>query len=100
MINLFKQIRNKIMTAELIEKEKIDVSKIINANTILPEESLRRLQSAGRLGNEFKAKATITFNTTDGAKKVDTTVWLVTEKYIQLKNNIHIPIKCIFDIEF
>lgn len=88
------------MIAELIEKEKIDVTKIITANNSLPEESLRRLQTAGRLGNEFKAKATITFNTTDGPKKVNTTVWAVTEKYIQLKNNIHIPIKCIIDIEF
>jgi hypothetical protein len=88
------------MTAELIEKEKIDVAKIIPADAILPEDSLRRLASSGRLGNEFKAKATITFNTTEGYKKVSTTVWSVTEKYIQLKNNIHIPIKCIVDIEF
>lgn len=88
------------MTAELIEKEEIDVSKIITADNALPEESLRRLASAGRLGNEFKAKATITFNTTDGPKKVETTVWSVTEKYVQLKNNIHIPIKCIIEIEF
>jgi hypothetical protein len=88
------------MTAELIEKEKIDVSKIIPAANGLPEESLRRLSTVGRLGNEFKAKATITFNTVDGPKKVSTTVWSVTEKYIQLKNNIHIPIKCIVDIEF
>ena len=88
------------MTAELIEKEKIEVEKIIPADTSLPEESLRRLASAGRLGNEFKAKATITFNTTEGHRKVYTTVWSVTEKYIQLKNNIHIPIKCIVEIEF
>jgi hypothetical protein len=88
------------MTAELIEKEEINVSKIIPAENPLPEESLRRLASAGRLGNEFKAKATITFNTTEGPKKVSTTVWAVFEKYVQLKNNIHIPIKCIIDIEF
>lgn len=89
-----------IMNAELIEKETIDVTKIIPAETSLPEESIMRLASAQRLGNEFKAKATITFNTKDGARKVYTTVWAVTEKYIQLKNNIHIPIKCVIDIEF
>ncbi|RZL46825.1 MAG: hypothetical protein EOP00_13770 [Pedobacter sp.] len=88
------------MTAELIEKELIDVTKIIPADTNLAEESISRLASAQRLGNEFKAKATITFNTIEGAKRVYTTVWSVTEKYIQLKNNIHIPIKCIIDIEF
>lgn len=89
-----------MMTAELIEKEEIKVSQIIPATTKLPEESLRRLATATRLGNEFKAKATITFNTTEGPKKVYTTVWFVTEKYIQLKNNIHIPVKCLMEIEF
>lgn len=88
------------MTAELIEKEEIDVSKIIPAETNLSEELSIRLAATQRLGNEFKAKATITFNTNEGPKKVTTTVWSVTEKYIQLKNNIHIPIKCIIDIEF
>lgn len=88
------------MTAELIEKEEIDVSKIIPADTQLSEELKNRLIATQRLGNEFKAKATITFNTTEGYKRVTTTVWSVTEKYIQLKNNIHIPIKCIVDIDF
>lgn len=88
------------MTGELIEKEAIDVSKIIAAETPLSDELINRLTSAQRLGNEFKAKATITFNTTEGHKRVSTTVWSVTEKYIQLKNNIHIPIKCIVDIDF
>lgn len=88
------------MTAELIEKEEIDVAKIIAAGTTLPEESLRRLASADRLGNEFKSKATITFNTKEGYRRVNTTVWSVTEKYLQLKNNIHIPIKGIVDIDF
>lgn len=88
------------MTAELIEKEEIDVANIIPADTALAEESLRRLASVDRLGNEFKSKATITFNTRDGYKRVYTTVWSVTEKYLQLKNNIHIPIRGIVDIDF
>lgn len=88
------------MTIELIEKEAIDVTKIIKSETDLSGELIDRLASAPRLGNEFKSKATITFSTTDGPKKVVTTVWSVTEKYIQLKNNIHIPIKSLIDIEF
>ena len=88
------------MTTELIEKEAIDVNKIITADIGLSTELLDRLATAPRLGNEFKSKATITFNTTEGPKKVSTTVWSVTERYIQLKNNIHIPIKSLIDIEF
>jgi len=88
------------MTSELIEKEEIDVTKIIAADTNLSEEIINRLASAPRLGNEFKSKATITFNTIEGPKKVSTTVWSVTEKYIQLKNSVHIPIKSVIDIEY
>ena len=88
------------MTIELIEKEAIDVAKIIPAASMLSAELTEKLASAPRLGNEFKSKATITFNTTEGPKKVSTTVWSVTEKYIQLKNSVHIPIKSIIDIQF
>ena len=88
------------MNAQLIEKEAIDVAKIIPADSYLSEELISKLASAPRLGNEFKAKATITFNTVDGPMKVETTVWSVTEKYIQLKSNVHIPIKCIIDVSF
>lgn len=87
------------MTVTLIEKEEINVNKIIPAETNLTEELKVRLLATQRLGNEFKAKASITFNTIDGSKKVITTVWSVSEKYIQLKNNIHIPIKSIIDID-
>lgn len=88
------------MNAELIEKETIAVDKIIPATTTLSEELSNKLFTTSRLGNEFKSKATITFNTTDGVKKVNTTVWAVTERFIQLKNNVHIPIKSIIDIDF
>ncbi|WP_443939607.1 hypothetical protein [Pedobacter sp. MW01-1-1] len=88
------------MTIELIEKEHLDYVNIINAKEDHSEELKTKLIEAQRLGNEFKAKATITFNTTIGPKKVYTTVWAVTEKYIQLKNNIHIPTKSLIDIDF
>lgn len=88
------------MNVELIEKETIAVDKIIPATTKLSEELINKLSTTSRLGNEFKGKATLTFNTTDGPKKVYTTVWAVTEKFIQLKNNVHIPIKSLIDIDF
>ena len=88
------------MNVELIEKEAIEVDEIIPAETMLSEELLNKLSTTSRLGNEFKGKVTITFNTKEGAKKVSTTVWAVTEKFVQLKNNIHIPIKAIIDLDF
>lgn len=88
------------MLGELIEKESIEINKIIPAEQNHTEELRNKLNSAQRLGNEFKSKADITFNTNEGAKTVTTTVWSVTEKYLQLKNGIHIPLNSLIDIDF
>ncbi len=88
------------MPIEIVEKEHISYLNIINAREDHSHELQTKLDEAQRLGNEFKSKAVITFNTTIGPKRVDTTVWSVTEKYIQLKNNIHIPLKSLIDIDF
>ncbi|WP_053058371.1 MULTISPECIES: hypothetical protein [Pedobacter] len=88
------------MPIEIVEKEHIGYLNIVNATEDHGTELKSKLEEAQRLGNEFKSKAIITFNTTIGPKKVDTTVWSVTEKFIQLKNNIHIPIKSLIDIDF
>jgi hypothetical protein len=88
------------MLGELIEKEAIDISRIVPADENHTEELNGKLISAQRLGNEFKSKADITFNTKEGPKTVSTTVWSVTEKYVQLKNGIHIPLKSLIAIDF
>ncbi len=88
------------MLGELIEKEAIEVSEIIAADENHTEELRDKLNAAQRLGNEFKSKAEITFNTKFGPKTVETTVWSVTEKYIQLKSGIHIPLTSLIDIDF
>ena len=88
------------MLGELIEKESILASEIIPAAQNHTEELRGKLHSAQRLGNEFKSKADITFNTIKGPKTVNTTVWSVTESYIQLKNGIHIPLNSLIDIDF
>ncbi|MHA4895274.1 hypothetical protein ACXZ1K_11015 [Pedobacter sp. PWIIR3] len=88
------------MLGELIAKESIEISKIIPAEQNHTEELRSKLNSAQRLGNEFKSKADITFNTKDGPKTVNTTVWSVTEKYVQLKSGVHIPLSSLIDIDF
>ncbi|MES2455724.1 MAG: hypothetical protein V4594_09300 [Bacteroidota bacterium] len=88
------------MLGELIQKEAIEVNKIVPADQNHTEELRSKLNSAQRLGNEFKSKADITFNTKEGPKTVNTTVWSVTEKYVQLKNGIHIPLNSLIDIDF
>jgi len=88
------------MLGELINKESIDVNEIVSAESNQTEGLRNKLNSAQRLGNEFKAKAYITFNTKQGPKTVNTTVWSVTEKYLQLKSGVHIPLSSLIDIDY
>jgi len=89
-----------VVVAELINKEEIKNYKIIDAPESHASELRYKLQSAVRLGNEFKSKSTITFNTLNGPKRVETTVWMLTEDYIQLKNGVLIPLSSLLDIDY
>ncbi len=88
------------MVAEIIEKERINDYKIIPAEVDKSNALYSKLLGAQRLGNEFKSKTTIVFQTDDGPKRVETTVWSLTENYIQLKNGIMIPLRSIIDIDY
>lgn len=88
------------MTIDLIEKEDIQDFKIVSANMDKTYELTSKLYDAQRLGNEFKAKTVITFMTEDGPKRVETTVWSLTENYIQLKAGVLIPLKSLIDVSF
>jgi len=60
----------------------------------------QQLSYAERLGNEFKGKATITFQTTKGSRTVQTTVWSLTENYLVLKGGITVPLNSITEVHF
>ncbi len=88
------------MKVELIAKEDVQNYKFLTA----PKEERHVLQEkligAERLGNEFKAKSYITFQTDQGPKKIETTVWSVTDKYLQIKNGVLIPLSSLIDINY
>jgi hypothetical protein len=86
--------------ATLIAKEEISDYKIVPAFVDNTEQWQRELTYATRLGNEFKGKTSITFETTEGPRSVETTVWSVTDGYLQLKGGTLIPIKSVIDVHF
>lgn len=88
------------MTTSLIEKEEIQNYKIVSAQVDKTEELISKLYSAQRLGNEFKGKTAITFMTEDGPKRVETTVWSLTDNYIQLKAGVLIPLRALIDVSY
>lgn len=88
------------MIGTIIEKEDVDKYRIIPAEINKSEQFSKKLDGAVRLGNEFKSKTTIVFNTEDGPKRIETTVWSATDKYIQIKNGILIPLKSLIEVEY
>ncbi len=89
------------MTAvQLIPKEDIPKYKLTKASEDHTASLRDKLRSALRLGNEFKAKTTITFQTLDGPKRVETTIWTVTDDAVQIKNGVVLPLGSLLDIDY
>lgn len=88
------------MEVTLIEKEQIGEHKVIAAPENKAKELYAKLLDAQRLGNEFKSKVSLTFNTEDGPMRVETTVWSLTEKYVQIKSGVLIPLTAMIAVDF
>lgn len=86
--------------ATLIAKEEIPQYRIVPAFVDNSAHWERELSYAVRLGNEFKGKTNITFETTQGPRSVSTTVWSVTDNYLQLKGGMSIPLNSIIEVHF
>ncbi len=88
------------MLGEQIAKEDILKYRIVKAPEDHTVELYKKLENALRLGNGFKGKVNIIFQTQEGTKRVETTVWALTELSLQLKSGIMIPLKSLIDIEY
>jgi len=84
----------------VIAKEEIPSLKIVPAFVDNSERWRKELEYAVRLGNEYKGKTHIIFETTQGPMEVETTVWSLTDDYLQLKGGTVIPLDSIIDIHF
>jgi len=62
------------------------------------EELISKLDNACSNGNNGKSKYKITFLTNNGLMRIHTTIWMVGEEFILLKENIYIPINSIIDV--
>lgn len=87
------------MEAEFIEKEEVINYHFAEADSKNYHVTKDQLERAVRLGNEFKSKTYITFQTNEGPKRIETTVWTLTDEYIQIKSGVSIPLKSLIDID-
>ncbi|RQO30916.1 hypothetical protein DBR32_09400 [Taibaiella sp. KBW10] len=88
------------MTSKMIQKEEIENYLIVPASEDKSSTLIKDLEYAVRLGNEYKGKTIITFQSSEGPLTVETTVWSVTENNIQLKGGITIPLSSIIMVSF
>jgi hypothetical protein len=86
----------------LIQKEEISTLTFVENEVLTNPEDIERrkrnLDSAMQMGNSFKAKVLIVFDTTEGTFYTDTTIWAATEQYIDLKGGVNIPVRAIREI--
>lgn len=84
-----------VLLPQSVAKEAI-LALRFSGDEVLPEpeqaERYRNLFKAMVLGNTYKYKVTITFQSKDGVKQVCTTVWGLTAEWVLLKNGIQLPI--------
>ncbi|MDX9705269.1 MAG: hypothetical protein RBT46_06135 [Weeksellaceae bacterium] len=85
-------------TIELILKEEVKNYHFVEVDKKDSQITPQKLERALRLGNEFKGKTLISFMTDKGPKKIETTVWTLTENYIQIKGSVSIPVKSLIDL--
>lgn len=83
---------------ERVEKESIPGLTFSKASNVPSEELIRKLQQAEKLGNAFKGKVTIRFETEQGTKETETTIWNFMGEHIQLKAGVTIPLYAIVDL--
>ena len=86
--------------ARLIQKEEIPALHLVPAFVDNSQKWRQELLYATRLGNEFKGKTAITFETTQGPCEVETTIWSVTDNYLQLKGGITIPLQSVITVHY
>lgn len=90
-------------TIELVNKEAISRFKFVMNDVLQTEEErksrLALLEKAMILGNGYKGKVKIIFETQEGIKAVETTVWQTSQENIMLKGGVNIPIRCIREVQ-
>ena len=93
-----------MVQSKLISKEDIPKLKIPNREVLSNEEEIHKrksdLENAMKLGNNEHNKVKIVFQSEEGPMMVETTIWEMTQNYVILKSNTHVPIRSIHQVEF
>ncbi len=91
------------MQPTIIEKETLSDYHFIDHEVLNSADDVKirkmNLNRALILGNAYRRKIKLIFETTDGIKQVETTIWAVTEQNVVLKGGKFIPINTIIKVK-
>ena len=101
-VKVQKSLLMETTLPEPIEKEVITElsfkdEEILTCNTKIKSRT-DNLYNAMILGNGQRNKVKIVFDSHEGLKQVETTIWATTEKNIILKGGVVIPVNSIRDV--
>lgn len=86
-----------------VQKEDISALHFPNEEVLLTPEAIEQrkslLEKAVVLGNTFKGKAKVVFESSDGIRQIETHLWGLTDKRVILKQGIVIPINRIHEVK-
>lgn len=90
------------MELTIIPKEDLNQYHFVKQEVLTDEVDRAKrkilLDGAMALGNDYKQKVRIVFETTEGTCAVETTVWAVTSNHVELKAGKDIPITAIKEV--
>jgi hypothetical protein len=93
-----------LSAVRIVEKEHISDFEFPTSDVLDSTEKrifrLKNLHSACEYGNIAQHKVEILFEDFEGKKKVETTLWEVSEKFVFLKHNVTIPVNRILSVKF
>lgn len=95
----------QLSAATLVLKEQLPGIVSLNPIDVLQTDTERKyrgrmLYMAMILGNGYKSKVKITFESIDGPRMVETTVWATTEATVMLKGGVSLPVATIYSVDY
>ena len=93
-----------LLTPMTIPKEDVETLKFPKDEVLYNQEDITSrtidLRYAAKLGNLDRYKVKIIFQDDQQLRRVETTVWAVTEKMVVLKSGVMIPIHRVLEVRF
>lgn len=91
-----------IPTIEKVQKEEIKNLEFVHHDVLTnsDDKKIRKasVDKAMILGNGYKGKVKIIFDTVSGTKEVETTIWSADENEVMLKGGVNIPLQSIREV--